>query len=193
MWRKQRSYGRRQFRVQSRKFKGREEGGEAHHRGSRGATEGTEGTGKWDGRGHSRNHGSGVESGAVEELANGVPRGATGGMEGFFLSVAPRLTEKIADLDEHGSLLGRDTPLRKSAGQGAGGTAEIGCAGGTIGERREFAPEIVLTGGARSERAVGIAKAVTFGMGGESAVASVGKGETTEGRVRIVLALARHE
>jgi len=102
------------------------------------------------------------------------------GLEGFVLGEALGLVEEIADLGECCGALGRDATVSGGSGDGAEGVTKIRNRRGRTRKRAEFAEEIILAGGARGERAVGIAQAVEGGMRGHAAVAAVGKGEAAE-------------
>jgi hypothetical protein len=128
----------------------------------------------------------------VDQFANGIPSGTTGGSEFFFLGVALRLAEEGAEAIEYGELFGRNALFGESASKGAFRTTEIGGARRALDQRREFAEQVVLAGGARLEGAVLEAETIEFGMSGQPAVAAVGKGEAAEGIAMRIGAFARH-
>jgi hypothetical protein len=128
----------------------------------------------------------------VDQFANSVPCGATGGDEFVFLGVALRLTEDGAETIQYGKFLGRNALFGEGAGKGAIRATEIGGARRTLNERGEFAEKVVLAGGARTKSAVLVAEAIEFGMSGQPAMAAVSKSKAAKGRGRRIGAFARH-
>jgi hypothetical protein len=99
------------------------------------------------------------------------------GVEGFDLGSALRLAEKVGDLEEDGGAIGGNAASVDGSEEGAGGALVICFGGSGAGEGSEFAEEIILARGARSERAVGEAESVEVEVSGLAAAASVGEGK----------------
>ena len=127
-----------------------------------------------------------------EQLADGVPVGASALAEclGFYLTKTG--DERVADVIHGGGFFGGDS-------LGVDGLWKIREHLKVVGpiemfpmERQEMTSGILGAGGAIHGVEVGQAKTVIVGMGRESAVAAVGKGEAAEGRAWRIGALTGH-
>ena len=133
-----------------------------------------------------------VSVGVVEEFADGVPVRACSLAKGLGLRFAERGDEQVANVVHCAGLAGTD-------GLGFDGFLKISLDLADIefikifpGERGKMTGRRLGVRGTMQGVEVGGAKTLMVGLGGESAVAAVGKGEAAEGKVGVVLALARH-
>jgi hypothetical protein len=189
--------------LQKRKFKVQVEGSKsgkpetkAYHRGSRGAAEGTEMEKRWIDWGHGRRRGSGIgdwmDFAVLEELADGVPVGASAFEECLGFHLTKTGDERVADVIHGGGFFGRDGLRVYGLWKIRENLKVVGPIKMFPGKRREMTRGTFGAGGAIHGVEVGQAKTVTLGIGGESAVAAVGQGEAAEGRARRIGALTGH-